>query len=205
MMTPNPSQVLPPLVLPPPSPSSFFPSVPTSSPASSSASSSSSASASASSFKIHPDTTSYLTSSIALKDTIPFVPPITAGVVVKVYDGDTITIASKLPYPESPLYRFSVRLNGIDCPEIKGANDHEKQCAQIAKQEMMALVMNQVVTLKNIGTEKYGRILADVYVQETHVNQHMIEKRLAVAYDGGTKTGPADWMEYYTKGEKPVE
>ena len=53
---------------------------------------------------------------IEWKDCIPFVPPIAMGFVIKVYDGDTITIASKLPYPDSPLYRFSVRLNGIDCP-----------------------------------------------------------------------------------------
>ena len=190
---------LPPLLLPPslplplpsPSLSSVFPSP---------LSSASPSSVSSAKTKIHPDT-SYLSSSIQIKDTIPFIPPITIGVVVKVYDGDTITIASKLPYPESPLYRFSVRLNGIDCPEIKGAKESEKQCAQIAKQEMMTLVMNQVVTLRNVGTEKYGRILADVYVGEIHTNQHMIEKRLAVAYDGGTKMGPTDWMDYYTKGE----
>lgn len=51
-------------------------------------------------------------------DTIPFVPPITSGKVIKVYDGDTITIASKLPYDHSPIYRFSVRLLGIDSPEM---------------------------------------------------------------------------------------
>jgi len=44
---------------------------------------------------------------ITWNETIPFVPPITNGYVIKVYDGDTITIASKLPYINSPLYRFS--------------------------------------------------------------------------------------------------
>jgi endonuclease YncB( thermonuclease family) len=39
-------------------------------------------------------------------DTVPFVPPITKGRVIKVYDGDTITIAARLPHPKSPLYRF---------------------------------------------------------------------------------------------------
>ena len=48
------------------------------------------------------------------KNAKPFVPPISEGMVVKVYDGDTITIVSQLPYPSSPYYRFSVRLNGID-------------------------------------------------------------------------------------------
>ena len=138
---------------------------------------------------------------INLKDTIKFVPPVEKGVVIKVYDGDTITIASKLPYPTSPLYRFSVRLNGIDCPEIKGKDENEKHCAQIAKKEMSDLILNKVVILKNVQTEKYGRILADVYIGDLQLNKHMIEKRLAVSYDGGTKISPSNWMNYYVKGE----
>ena len=125
--------------------------------------------------------------SIELKETIPFVPPVNKGVVIKVYDGDTITIAAKLPYAESPIYRFSVRLNGIDCPEMKTANAAEKECATIAKKFVSDLVMNRVVTLKNVQTEKYGRILADVYVGELHINKLLVEKRLAIGYDGGTK------------------
>ena len=142
-----------------------------------------------------------LDKNIDWKDTIQFVPPVEKGIVIKVYDGDTITIASKLPYPSSPLYRFSVRLNGIDCPEIKGKDENEKQCAQIAKQEMSDLILNKIVTLKNVETEKYGRILADVYSGDLHLNKHMIEKRLAVTYDGGTKISPKNWMNYYCKGE----
>jgi endonuclease YncB( thermonuclease family) len=141
-----------------------------------------------------------LDKNIDWKDTIQFIPPIEKGVVIKVYDGDTITIASKLPYTSSPLYRFSVRLNGIDCPEIKGKDENEKQCAQIAKEEMSNLILNKIVTLKNIRTEKYGRILADVYIDELHLNNHLIQKRLAVVYDGGIKISPKNWMEYYLKG-----
>jgi hypothetical protein len=29
----------------------------------------------------------------------------------------------------------------------------------------------------------------------------MIEKRLAVKYEGGTKISPKSWLEYYYKGE----
>ena len=138
---------------------------------------------------------------IEWKDCIPFVPPIAMGFVIKVYDGDTITIASKLPYPDSPLYRFSVRLNGIDCPEIKSKDKYEKECAQIAKQVMTDLVFNRVVLLKNVGTEKYGRILADVYIDNIHLNDYLLKKRLAVSYDGGTKKCPKNWMDYHLKGE----
>ena len=137
---------------------------------------------------------------IDYKDTIPFIPPVNEGYVVKVYDGDTITIASKLPYKESPLYRFQVRLNGIDCPEIKGQNEYEKKVAQMAKLEITNLIMNKRVTLKNVGTEKYGRILADVYVGDIHLNNLLLDKRLAVKYDGGTKLSPKSWTKYNETG-----
>lgn len=136
---------------------------------------------------------------IELKDTVLFVPPIKNGKVIKVYDGDTITIASKLPYADSPLYRFSVRLNGIDCPEIKGKTQEEKECAILARDEMSKMVMHKIITLKNIQTEKYGRILADVYLDDLCLNTYMLEKRLAITYDGNTKTAPENWMNYYLK------
>jgi micrococcal nuclease len=135
------------------------------------------------------------------KDTVKFVPPITEGFVVKVYDGDTITIASKLPYEASPMYRFQVRLNGIDTPEIKGVNEDEKIAAVYAKNEMIHLVMNKTVHLKNVGTEKYGRILADVYVGGLHVNQWMLDNKFAVPYGGGTKKAPESWVKYQHQHE----
>ena len=58
--------------------------------------------------------TEYL-DNINYKDTIPYIPNVTYGKVIKVYDGDTITIACKMPFDNSPIYRFSVRIAGIDC------------------------------------------------------------------------------------------
>ena len=137
---------------------------------------------------------------IDYKETIPFIPKIDSGHVIKTYDGDTITIASKLPYPESPLYRFQVRLRGIDCPEIKGATEDEKKMALCAKKEMEELVLQKTVILKNVGTEKYGRLLADVYINNICINEHMLKQRLAVKYDGKTKISPINWEKYYLTG-----
>jgi len=122
---------------------------------------------------------------------IPFVPPITEGEVMHVYDGDTITIVSKLPYDASPLYRFSVRLAGIDCAEIKGKTERERELAQEAKNALQKLILNKVVALKNLKTEKYGRVLADVYLGDLHVNQWLLDNNYAVQYSGGKKT---DWV-----------
>ena len=124
---------------------------------------------------------------IQWSDTLQFIPPINTGIVIKVYDGDTFTLAGHLPYDGSPLYRFSVRLNGIDCAEIKGKTEEEKECAIRARKELDELIMGKQVTLKNVKNEKYGRLLADVFVGDLHVNKHMIDKGLAVEYNGGKK------------------
>uniref|UniRef100_A0A6C0IRR9 TNase-like domain-containing protein n=1 Tax=viral metagenome TaxID=1070528 RepID=A0A6C0IRR9_9ZZZZ len=124
---------------------------------------------------------------IKYEDTIPFVPPVTTGVVIKVYDGDTITIASKLPYNGSPLYRFSVRLNGIDAPEIRAKITEEKKLAIIARDTLSNQIMGKTISLENIAVEKYGRILADVIIDGQNMSEYMLEQKLAVKYDGGTK------------------
>jgi endonuclease YncB( thermonuclease family) len=138
---------------------------------------------------------------IKWEDTVEFTFPIEGGRVIKVYDGDTITIASKLPFVESPLYRLSVRLNGIDTPEIKGKTEDEKLAAKLTRDALAGLILNKYVTLKNIQTEKYGRILADVYFGELHVNEWLIKEKYAVKYDGGTKKSPTSWLKYHVSGE----
>ena len=132
-----------------------------------------------------------------------FIPPINSGRVVKVYDGDTITIASVLDgMNNSPLWRFSVRLNGIDTPELKGGkNEQEKQCAILARDWLSEQILNQKVILKNVQTEKYGRLLAEVWFKGKNMNQAMIDNRFAVAYDGGTKVSPDDWLKFHHNKE----
>lgn len=128
-------------------------------------------------------------------NTAPFVPPVTRGKVIKVYDGDTITIASKLPYKSSEIYRFSVRLRGIDSPEIKSKSQVEKDLAMNSKMCLSNVILGQIVELKNVSTEKYGRILADVYIDNVNINKWMLENKLAVPYDGRKKIIPSEWCD----------
>lgn len=130
---------------------------------------------------------------IEYNDTIPFVPPIQLGKVIKVYDGDTITIASVLPNTTEPVYRFSVRLNGIDTPEIRGKTQEEKELAIHVRDELYSKIYGKMVTLKNVDIEKYGRMLADVYLDDENINEWLVNKGYAIKYDGGTKYRPASW------------
>lgn len=126
------------------------------------------------------------------KDTEKYVPPISYGKVVKVYDGDTITVASRLPYG-SQMFRFSVRLSGIDCAEIKAHSMAEKEEAELVRNILSEKIMGKIVFLENVSVEKYGRLLADVYCEGEHINQWMLNNGHAVPYDGGTKMRPERW------------
>jgi micrococcal nuclease len=144
---------------------------------------------------------------IKWEDTVEFTFPIQKGKVIKVYDADTITIAAKLPYDASPLYRIAVRLNGIDAPEIKGKDisEEEKEIAIKARDFVSNLVMNQHVKLENVKNEKYGRLLADVYIGDIHLNKLLLDEHYAVKYDGKTKSKPTSWKQYRNERLNNVE
>jgi endonuclease YncB( thermonuclease family) len=130
---------------------------------------------------------------IEYKDTQRFIPQLHYVKVIKVYDGDTITVASKIPDTNLPIYRFSVRLRNIDSPEIKGHTETEKKLAIVSRDALRKLIGDKIIILKNIGIEKYGRLLADIYLDDLYVNDWMLENNYAIPYDGGKKLRPDDW------------
>ncbi len=135
--------------------------------------------------------TSYL-DGIVWKNTIPFIPDIISAKVIKVYDGDTITVHDS----QSDIYRFNVRINGIDTPEMKSTNEKEKRIAMLAQSKLSELIMNKMITMDVLCYDKYGRLLADVYYGAVRLSDWMLDQRLAVPYDGGTKTVIDDWELY---------
>ena len=152
-------------------------------------------------FEEDKDNINYL-ENVEYNETVPFIFPIKYGKVIKVYDGDTITIASKLPYDNSPIYRFQVRLNGIDSPEIKGKTPEEKELAQISKNTLHNMIYGKIVRLEKVENEKYGRILAEIYIGDTNINKFMIASGNAIEYNGGAKKRPREWGIVNTEEEK---
>ena len=136
-------------------------------------------------------------SQIRLEDTIKFIPQIKKCNVVSVYDGDTITIASKLPFINSPIYRWSLRIYGIDCPEMKSHNKNEKEIAIIAKKILEDKILHKQIILKNLKYDKYGRLLASIFYGKEDIAQMMIDKKVAIQYFGNKKDPPKCWKKYY--------
>jgi len=108
------------------------------------------------------------------------------------YDGDTFTI--NIPWAH-PLFgeKISVRVRGIDSPEIKGKSPCEKEQAFQAKKLVHEkLSQARSIKLVNVGRDKYFRILADIEFDGESLSSVLIREKLAVPYDGGTKL-KVDW------------
>ena len=106
---------------------------------------------------------------------------------IKNYDADTITVNI---HDVHPLIgeRVSVRVLGIDSPEIKGKNNCEKDKARIAQRLVENLLKNaKHIELQNVQRDKYFRILADVVADGKSIKDLVIKNHLAYAYEGGTK------------------
>tara|TARA_E500000178_G_scaffold318205_1_gene339380 strand:- start:109 stop:594 length:486 start_codon:yes stop_codon:yes gene_type:complete len=133
--------------------------------------------------------------SINWENTKPFIPNIKSAKVIKVYDGDTITIAAKIHFLDCQYYRFSVRLAHIDSPELKTKNIDEKNYALRAKTELENVILNKMVNIKILKSDKYGRLLAEVIYDNKSINNWLLSNHLAVNYNGKTKK-TVDWEEY---------
>jgi micrococcal nuclease len=109
--------------------------------------------------------------------------------VLKVVDGDTIDVDIDLGFDISLTKR--VRLSGVDTPESRTTDLKEKALGLEVKEWLKKNLDGK----KNIliktelpdSTEKYGRILGRLYVDDVCLNDRMISEGFAWSYSGGTK------------------
>ncbi|MBI3582812.1 MAG: thermonuclease family protein [Nitrospinae bacterium] len=117
-----------------------------------------------------------------------------SGVVyIDNYDGDTITF--NIPGVH-PLIgdKITVRVYGIDTPEIKGKCEKEKRLAREAKEVIKNLLSHSNnIVLKDVRRDKYFRILATVVVDDHNIADVLFSKNLTISYFGDTKS--KNWCE----------
>ena len=108
------------------------------------------------------------------------------------YDGDTLYIYMPELPPE--LSRMSVRVDGIDTPEIRGKCAKEKQLAQEAKSYVLERLMEaDEIRFCNVHWGKYaGRFLADVQLDHLDLGALLVMNGYARIYDGGKRKS---WCE----------
>lgn len=107
--------------------------------------------------------------------------------VIKVYDGDTITVDIS-GYPDIVGKKIGIRVNGIDTPEIRDPNPKIKRLAYIVRDYIRLKIKDaKRIELRNLDRGKYFRIVADVYVDGKDLKADLVKKGYAKPYDGGTK------------------
>ena len=110
------------------------------------------------------------------------------AIYVSNYDGDTITFNLPNLHPIIGK-KISIRLNGIDTPEIKGKCEKEKYDAEQAREMVRDILKDaEKITLKNMQRGKYFRIASDVIVDGESLGNMLIEAGMAIRYDGRKKT-----------------
>ncbi len=112
---------------------------------------------------------------------------ITYGKVYKCYDGDTVSIIFKF---NGEYLRKTCRINGIDTPEISRCSEEEKILGKEARDYLISIILNRVVEIEFIDTDKYGRPLIKIFLideNKTNINDLLIQKGYAQSYYGGPK------------------
>jgi micrococcal nuclease len=116
-----------------------------------------------------------------------------SAIYIRNYDGDAITFDLPGLHPIIG-EKISIRVNGIDTPEMKGNCDKETCNAKQAQQVVADILKDaEHITLKNMDRGKYFRIVADVIVGGKNLGDMLVEAKMAIRYDGGNKT--KNWCE----------
>jgi endonuclease YncB( thermonuclease family) len=131
--------------------------------------------------------------------------------VVNVYDADTCKVVFRLA---GEFTKFTLRLNGIDAPEMRPSRSNKNRDQEIAaairarnrlvnlvtdcyisndiiytKKELQKLIdtSKKIIQIKCYEFDKYGRLLAELFVGDNNINTQLIQEGCGYSYSGGTK------------------
>lgn len=117
---------------------------------------------------------------------------ITISEITSIYDADTFRVNIN-NYPAVIGENISIRVLGVDAPEMRGKCEKEKRLARLAKQfTVKHLRAAKVITLKNVQRGKYFRLLANVDMDGKDLSALLISSGHARPYDGGKRLGWCD-------------
>jgi endonuclease YncB( thermonuclease family) len=98
--------------------------------------------------------------------------------IFSVHDGDTVSA-------DCGGTRIKVRMVGIDAPELKQKHGRE------SRQALADLVFQKKVNLKTQSRDKYGRTIAEVFMNGESVNAWMVKSGYAWVYEARPRR---DWL-----------
>jgi endonuclease YncB( thermonuclease family) len=131
--------------------------------------------------------------------------------VVNIIDGDTVVVILNI---FNGFYKFYTRLINIDTCEIHSSNLELKEKGNTAKYRVIELItknkynnlskkdiikiLNENVYIVNIECDdfdKYGRLLANIFVDEKNIGDILVDEKLAYRYYGDKKLSEIDQLK----------
>ena len=103
------------------------------------------------------------------------------------YDGDTFKLELDLGFA---LRHFvSIRLDGVDTPELRGGSDLTKAAGKLARDEANQFVRaaKRLMFKCTVWGGKYGRPAGDLICDGQSLSDWLIDQGLGLPYDGGTR------------------
>jgi endonuclease YncB( thermonuclease family) len=120
--------------------------------------------------------------------------------VVKVYDGDSVTLLwTNVERSPARLVRANCRLHGIDTPELRSRNPEQKHMAYTCRDALSNAILDQLVLVTThgiSGLDKYGRPLVVLKVHPRHTSN--TTKEVVKDYESIN-----DWILHTLPGCKP--
>ena len=107
------------------------------------------------------------------------------GKVIKVSDGDTITLLT------DDKVSHKIRLNDIDAPEKKQAFGNK------SRDNLASYIAGEIVTVKYKSKDRYGRVLGTIYFDNLDINLQQVKNGYAWVYKQYSKN-----QTYYQEEQK---
>jgi hypothetical protein len=101
---------------------------------------------------------------------------------LKIYTGDTFVIATKIPFfnetlEEAPIYQFTIHLDSVkDITTTKNILTHK--------------IGYKIVELRNVSTDRHGKIYATVFLAEENINNWLLQNKYAIPYNRKLQVKP---------------
>jgi endonuclease YncB( thermonuclease family) len=97
--------------------------------------------------------------------------------IVDVYDGDTFFAIFEMPH--QPICMHKIRLKKVDTPELNSNNPNKQIKSHQCKNMMKAMLLDKIVQLRLVGTDHFGRMIADVSINGMDVVEPLLQTKCA--------------------------
>ena len=97
------------------------------------------------------------------------------GKVVSVEDASNISVAMNC---DGVLKKYKIKMSGYKTYSLNSKINAEKNAAKLSRDMLKSKILNKIVLIKCGNFAEYGKIYADIYLDEEHINTWMIDKKL---------------------------